>query len=307
MLTVDPMSGEGWPPLFGPFCALMASVTWTLGSAVYGKLSARYSPFAVNFGRTMVSLPLYLIAAWITAPGGFALVTWPQAGWLFASMVSSYAFADALFMMSIRSLGLPGALAIASTYPLWSALAGWLVRGEPIEGWRLVGLVMVVAGSALVILSQRRGEETRRGLDHPGVGVALGLLTSLFWAMNAFAVAQGGQGLPTATANAIRMAIAFVFCPIMGLVMTRRRTGLVLEWSVFLRTVPVFFLESFLGSFFFMYGLTHSPLAVGAALSSLSPVVAVPVSLYFGWERPSAKRILGVVAVVVGACLLVAG
>lgn len=56
-----------------------------------------------------------------------------------------------------------------------------------------------------------------------------------------------------------------------------------------------------------MYGLTHSTLAVGASLSSLSPVVAVPVAIYLGWEAPSLKRIGGVLAVVAGVCLLVAG
>lgn len=248
MLTVDPMSGEGWPPLFGPLCALMASVTWTLGSAVYGKLSARHSPFAVNFGRALVSFPIYLIFAYLTVPESFALVNRVHVGWFLVSMLSSYVVADAFFMISIRSLGLPGALAIASTYPLWSALVGFFYRGETLSRWRLVGLFAVVAGSTLVILSQKRNGEKRRGIDHPGVGVSLGLLTSILWAMNAFAVSQGGRGLPTAVSNTIRMGLAFALCPMLGLAVAGRG-GFFLGWKTFARTVPVFFLESCLGSF----------------------------------------------------------
>jgi drug/metabolite transporter (DMT)-like permease len=82
---------------------------------------------------------------------------------------------------------------------------------------------------------------------------------------------------------------------------------LLLSRSDFLRALPVFAVESCLGSYFYLYGITHTPIAVSASLTSLSPVISVPVAAFMGLEKPTLARSLGVVAVVCGVCLLVAG
>jgi drug/metabolite transporter (DMT)-like permease len=69
----------------------------------------------------------------------------------------------------------------------------------------------------------------------------------------------------------------------------------------------VFFLETCLGSFFYIYGLSHSPLAVASTLTSLAPVLSVPVAIVLGLERFSFVRTLGICLVVLGLCFLVGG
>ncbi|MBS1983024.1 MAG: DMT family transporter [Bdellovibrionales bacterium] len=292
--------------MLGPLLALLSSVTWTIGSAYYGQLSLHRSPFAVNFGRALISLPLFVLVALLTSPEALHQITWHHIGWSTASVVSSYALGDVFFMLSIKSLGLPGALAIGSSYPLWSSLASWLVNGEPMTHTKIFGIVAVVGGTIFVILSQPNREK-RSGaasLSNPIIGIGLGLVTSLFWAANAFSVSKVGTDISAFWGNAIRMAVALVLCPFFGTIFLGPKK-VFLSWLDLRRGLPFFVTESFLGAFFFMYGLTHAPLAIAATLSSLAPVLSVPVALAMGWEKPSFLRVAGVCAVVAGVSLLV--
>jgi len=226
-------------------------------------------------------------------------------------MFASYGMGDVFFLWSTQKIGVASALAIACCYPLWTALAGTLFRQEWLSLQGTAGLLLTVAGVICVILSQKRGV-TSQGPDHPresrprrmlAVGVLFALVTSLFWAVNSYAVAEGGRDLPISVANTIRMLFAlgwsFSLKPLFD-----RRASLLLPMAVLRANAIVFLLESVLGSYFYLYGLTHSTLAVAATLTSLAPVVAVPVSWALRVEKPSLKRTLSVCLVVVGISLL---
>lgn len=290
----------------GPLCAFGSSVTWAIGSALYGKLSAKHSPFTVNFLRAAVAVPFHLILALIFVPASFAMVNLQSLGWMGLSMVSSYILGDALFMKCVSYIGLSASLAIASAFPFWSALVGWLFRGEVLGVERFFGLLLVVAGSVAVI----RGDSKLKTEAVPGLrnrrawGIALAIFTSILWSFNPLAMAEASTILPVLTVNAVRMTFALIVCPLLAVAssgptfLSEARVDIKKHW-------PIFLLEAGVGSFLYVYGASHAPLAVAAALSSLAPVVSVPVSIALNLEKPSGLRIAGVFTVVSGVLLLV--
>lgn len=221
-------------------------------------------------------------------------------------MISSYVLADALFMKAIQYLGLSTALSIASAYPFWSALWGWWVRGEALSAARLLGLVFVVMGSIIVIRAGTPVDIEGKKTKMRKWGLFVALLTSVLWSLNPFALAQAGSELSSFTMNTIRLLFAVMFCPLFAFSASgpaffkEARADFKKYW-------PIFFLESGLGSFFFVYGVTHAPLAVATGLTSLAPVVSVPVALLMKIEKPSAWKIAGVMLVAAGVILLVNG
>ena len=266
--------------------------------------------------RASLSLPFFLAFALAQGPGsGLQDGTAGRAGWLLASVVGSYAVGDALFLASARLLGVPVALAIASTYPLWSALAGIAFLGQSVGPAGLAGVGLVVAGVVTVVRRPRdrtdeegtAGRSSGRG-PHPSghtTGVLLAVATSLFWAVNTFAVARGGEGLPVAAVNTFRMGMAVALLPLVRLVVGGRGTPLFVPALEMRRAWPVFLLESVGGTALFVVGLTRSPLAVAAALTSLAPVLSVPFATVIGRERIGAGALLGIVLVTAGIVLLV--
>lgn len=289
----------------------MSSVTWAIGVSVYAVLARRYSPYMVSVYRAFASLPFYLV--WVLIAGGgfqgaselFAQASTLQIGWLALSVFASYALGDVFFMLSARSLGVPSALAIASTYPLLSAFFGFFYQGEKIGVFGLLGLVAVVGGTAIVILSSEEQANPQR--EKKSLGVLLAFLTSLAWALNTYSVAKGTVGLPTPVANAIRMIATLVFCPVFGRALTVMGPMRFFSRDEIKKYGWAFVLEACLGASFFAYGLSHAPLGIASALTSLAPVLSLPVAVLWGTEIFSWRKSLGVVLVVVGIIFLVGG
>ncbi|MGZ3708156.1 MAG: DMT family transporter [Bdellovibrionota bacterium] len=292
----------------GPLCAFLSSCTWAVGSTTYSRLSRDHSAFAVNFMRAMIALPLFVLVTFITAGGLSAglmqyqsVQTW-QVGWLALSMIASYALGDVLFLWSSLYLGVPAALAIASSYPLLTAVLGKCFLGQELSAVQILGLLMSVGGIVVVILNGPK-IGGKRDYRHLAKGVALAFATALLWATNTFSISKGAVGLTPFVTNTVRMILALLLSAILSLILARGRP-IILPWKTLKGPFLIFAAEAFGGSAFFTYGLSHSPLAIGSTLSSLAPVLSVPLALSLGLEKFSVFRTLGVVLVVTGLYFL---
>lgn len=290
----------------GPISAFMSSVTWSIGTTGYARLSKDYSAFTVSFLRSIVALPLFLISTFVVAGGieegliQLNLVSANHLMWFAISMFASYGFGDVLFLFSTRSLGVPGALAISSIYPLWTALLG-VMQGQNLSGVQTSGLFLTLACVSIVILTTDK--ESKPKNFNLKKGLVLAFLTSLLWALNGYAVNRGAQGLSTSVSNTMRMACAALMTPFFGRLFTPQSSILLPRFEI-KKNIWIFVVEAFFGSMFFTYGLAHSPLAIGATLSSLAPVLTVPVAWIMGTEKPSIIRSTAICGVVIGLSLL---
>ncbi len=303
----------------GLFCAFMSSVTWAIGSASYSKMAKLYSPFRINFTRALVALPLFILAVFLTSglQGGldaylalenrhFALLT--------ISIFCSYALGDVFFLFSAVAIGVPGALALASSYPIGLALIRFFSQGEVLRSVQIIGLIVAVVGIAAVILTDPKKVRDPADLENPNpaiqawmkkksVGIAFGLITAFCWAMNSYTVGMASLELHAAVANTVRMLVAILLIPIFFFV-TNKKLVTPLPFSVLKSMGWVFAMEAFGGSFFFAYGLSHTPMVIGGVLSSLAPVLSVPIAIALRLEKFSWARTLAILLTVSGLILL---
>src|SRR5262249_47189344 len=114
----------------------------------------------------------------------------------------------------------------------------------------------------------------------------------------------GSPGLTVWQCNAIRYVIALVLltAQVQFLRNASPQTRPAVGW---LPLVPAIVIDAFFGSIFYVYGLSHTDLAVGATLSSLAPLLSFPVAIWLGEERWSAARFSAAGATVAGIVLLV--
>lgn len=297
--------------LLGPICAFLSSFTWAVGSTVYSKVSQHHSTASVNFMRALIALPLFALGTFIAAgsfSGGidtFQQVPLTNISWFALSMICSYGLGDSCFLLATQALGVPGALAIASSYPIWTVLAGIAFRGESIAPLQGAGVLVTIAGVVLVILMGQR-THAKSAVKN---GVILAVLASLFWGVNSYSVAQGGTGVSPFAGNTFRMLCALVTTSLIFVSSTKTRPGhlhssLLLPWSVLKPYLWIFVFEAFCGSLFFMYGLANSPLYLGSTLSALAPVLAVPIAVMTKTESLQLGKGVGVLLVVVGVWLM---
>jgi len=265
----------------GPLAALGSSFTWAIGVTFYAKLSRKYSPATVNLTRSLIAFCFFLGV--VLFRNGilfgiqiFAAQEFKVWGWLLASIFSSYVFGDVLFFLATLRIGVPSALAIASSYPIWSAVAGLFFKGEHLGHFQWLGLIATVLGVVLVVSVSQSGPASTK--DKALSGVLLALVTSVLWSVNTYAVSKVGPGLSIEVMNVIRMGYAVLLCPVVGYFYPQARFQWSLSLADFKKYGWVFFFEPICGTIAFAYGLTHSPLGVASALSSLSPVLSAPIA-----------------------------
>lgn len=295
-------------PLLGPLAALASSVTWAYSSTRYAQASRDVGSSRVNLARAICVVPIYLVVTLLQLGGGaFDGVTTPKVGWLFASVLCSYAIADNLFFTAARRLGISTALSIASTYPLWAAVVGAIFGGEPFGPTRAFGTLLCVGGViALVRLGPMSKASRAAGTPHRTdvLGVVLAFIASILWAGNSISVKHGAVGLSVWQANAIRYTIALVL--LCGQVAFARtppaRKAPIAGW---LWLVPAILTDALCGSIFYVYGLSHTDLAVGSTLSSLAPLISVPVAIAVGEEHWSGPRFFAVATTTAGVVVLI--
>lgn len=294
-------------PFMGPIFAFLSSVTWAIGSAQYSRMTEKYSAFQVNFTRVVFALPLFILTAFIMGGGWQGGVDLYQAletkhfAWFTLSVFASYAFGDVLFLWSTQSIGVPSALAIASSYPILTSLLGVIFKGEHILFHQWIGLFLAVAGIVTVILSNSQKSSAQQKMKTKGV--LLALATAICWAINGYTVANGGQDLNPAVANTVRMGltifVVLILCPLI-----EKKSASLLPKKMLFTNAWVFVIEAFGGSMFFVYGLSHSSLVLGITLSSLAPVISVPIAVALRLEKFSITRTFAIIVVAAGLALL---
>lgn len=290
----------------GPLCAFLSAATWAIGGSLYSKLSLTHSSPSINFTRAMVAFPIFVICSVFISlkmqSNIFTAVTSDHVFWLLVSNVSSYALADVLFYASTRILGIPSALAIASSYPLLAALAAWAKDGQTLSTTNSMGLLIVVLSISFIVKmgAPKNEKKTNRYFR----GVLLAFATACFWALNSYSSAKGGSGISPFAANTIRMGTAALLCPIIGFAINKKWNGL-LPLKSLKPYLWIFILESFGGSLLYIYGMANSSIAVGAALTSLAPALSMPVAIALKLEKFSLKKAVAIAFTVIGIWLLI--
>lgn len=302
--------------ILGPLAAFGASLTWVSGSSVYTLLAKKYSASTINLTRAFIAFPLFIIVCLFRMDTILPTIDFHSSLflenliWLIVSVLATYCLGDFLFIWAALSVGYPTSQAVGAIYPLWAAIFGVIFLDQQISLYHYIGILISILGIVAVVYSGRNVKifhesETKSLLKHKSIGVLLALATSVAWAINGFAVHKAGITIPVAFGNVIRMGFAAVVCFAIIKFKRGNKSALFLQWPDFKKYGLIFAVESFGGSFLFLYGMSHTSLALGATLSSLAPVIAVPVAVFMRWERFSLLKSLGILIVVIGVTILV--
>ncbi|HMU37714.1 MAG TPA: DMT family transporter [Pseudomonadota bacterium] len=313
------MNVEQTTTWLGPFFALLSSLTWAIGSSVYARQAGRVGALEVNLTRALCATPMFLVSALVFfGPGSLFTIPARQVGWLSLSVACSYVVGDTLFYLAALRLGTPTALAIASSYPVWSALFGALFLHETLGALRMVGTLLCVAGIIWLVLLQTRNEASTASeravfpttRSTKILGVVLALLTSLCWAGNTYSLRQGGENLPLFVVNSYRYLLASLVLGVAWLKTHKYRPvggQLLRSPKALLGFLPAVLLEAFFGSSIFVYAITHTDLSISAPLTSLAPLFSVPIGVLLKTEPLCARRLAAIVLTVGGIVCLVMG
>lgn len=155
---------------------------------------ADVGPFASAFWRVALALPLlWAWMRWDTGSATGALTLAPGGGALVPILVAGSLFAGDLFFwhLAIIKTTVANATFFATMAPLVTAVAAVLILRERMPRTTLAGLVLCLAGAALILGSSLRVDPDR--LEGDG----LAIVTALFFGLYMVAVKHARRWIPT--------------------------------------------------------------------------------------------------------------
>ncbi len=267
---------------WGQMAALLASAGFSLGPTFY-TMSGR-----VIGSRHTLRMRLLLSTLMLAFMHRILLGVWypslPQGAWwsLFLSGMVGLALADVFLFEAFVRIGPRLSMLVLTLVPVLTTAAAWIRYEERLQPSQLAAMTLVLVGIVWVVGKGKRdqGQEVFQ-VDARGVGLAL--LAAVLGAWSALLAKDGLQqvAMHPVTANLIRMSGGMVPLWLVGLL-----RGAVPDLARRLAQHPrvlAFLLAGTLagpvaGMSLQMYAYQTIPLGLASTLTSLPPVLLLPIS-----------------------------
>lgn len=305
--------------------ALLSACCSAMSSILLSELKGRLSLLQLIRRQTLTA---FVVTAAISAAlGGWRAVDSYQFGLLSASGAAGIIVAGTAYIATIHAVG-PRitALLFSLTSPFTLCL-GYMFLGETISGLQAFGAFLILAGIALAIGVPRRflakgGSKPPMVVPVPSAvplakvpeppktgrllpGILLGTLTAFGQSVGTlFARPAMASGIEPFTAMAIRMGMGAAFFILLAFFGIRDTARQSVEWKSWALVVGAALLGTTLGMAFLMMALRDGKAGVVATLSTITPIVILPMIWLLRREVPSLAAWTGAILAIFGTALI---
>lgn len=291
----------------GEFAALTTAIFWTITALVFEFAGKRVGALIVNLLRLGIGFIFLGLYSWFTR-GLFLPVDASPTAWFWLSLsgLIGLVLGDQFLLHSFVVIGARVSMLIMSLVPLLTALLGWILLGEMLTFHDGLGMVLTLAGIAMVVL-QRNHDQNNFQLSHPikgllfafggAVGQAVGLILSKLGmeGYNAFAATQI-RVITGVIGFAILVFFMRAWPRVLGAIKDRTSLSLITVGAIF---------GPFLGIGFSLLAIQRTSAGVAATIMSIVPVFIIPPSMILFHEKLTAREVFGAFMAVGGVTLLV--
>ena len=299
----------------GEIAALAVSLLWTTCSILFAAAGRRIGALSVNAYRIIMAVGL-LGAAHILR---FGTVVPPasESQWFYLGLsgIIGLALGDFGYFGALVLIGPRRGVLLMALAPIWSAIAAYLILGEVLGAWTIVGIAVTLTGVTMVV-AERENETDENAIPRrrkiygllSGLGGSLGQGIGLVISKYGMMVAAGHDADPLnpLSATLVRMIVAAAFVWVVVVLSGRARAVARArqDAGAVLRTFAGAVSGPFAGVWLSMVAIMYAQAGVAATLMALMPVMVIPVVRIIYGEKTSMRGILGACTAVVGVAIL---
>ena len=305
-------------PYVGELAGLATAVLWAFTSLFFSEAGRRVGSFSVNRTRLLIAVLLY---------GGFSLLTGGQLFplgingeqffWLGLSGIVGLVIGDGCGFKALVMIGPRLATLIYASTPIMTVAIAWLFLGERLNLLNILGIAVTIGGISWVVLERRFQGSNHFNLQpgHPDSGslvkgVLLALVAALGQAAGLVLAKQGmlhaGGTVEPLPAAYIRMAVSLVVIWI--ITAFRGQLG---QAARAMKNGPALGLSAagalfgpFLGVWMSLVAVKYIATGLAATLNSTTPVMILPLIIFWYKEKVTPRATLGAIVTVCGVALI---
>lgn len=284
--------------------ALSAAFLWAFTSYVFTSATNRLGTIQLNIDRMAYASVLLLITI-----GIFGLnteVSFLQIFYLTISGIIGLILGDSFLFRAFQEIGPRLTILVYSSNPAFAAVLAFLVFGETLSIWGILGIVITLFGISLVIMEKNNGRSQHnanfKGLFLAFLG-AIGQAGGLIFAKLAF-----NEGdIHSLVATLVRIGSAVLIMLPIALIFRRYKNPFKLYYNdrksfqlVSIGSV----IGPYLGISLSFIAITNTNIGIASTLLSTVPIVMLPLNYYIYKEKLSYKSIIGAFIAVGGVSIL---
>lgn len=290
----------------GELAALVTAVCWTITAVAFESAGKRIGSLSVNFIRLIIAF--FLIGIYTLISRGMFL-PFDASGsnwlWLFISGLIGFVIGDLFLFEAYVEIGSRISLLIMSSSPPITALAGFLILGERLTFLHIIAIFVTMGGIALVILV-KGGKNNKVQFSHPIKGIIFALIGSLGQAFGLISGKIGMGNYDPFAATQIRIIAAIIgFILVISFKKEWRKVFVSFKdyKAIGYTSIGAFF-GPFIGVSFSLLAVKYISTGIVSTITSISPILIIPVSIIFLKEKVTLKEVMGALISIIGVALL---
>ncbi|MEI6175184.1 MAG: DMT family transporter [Bacteroidota bacterium] len=295
----------------GELAALLTAVFWTVTALSFEAASRRIGSMVVNIWRLIIGFTFLTIFVYFYRGSLLPLDATPRA-WFYLSLsgLIGFVFGDLCLFQAFVVVGARISMLMMALAPPMTAFIGWMVLGETLSWKSWVGMILTMAGIALVVLKRHTAEESNGGrrkvkFNYPLWGILLGLGGALGQAAGLVFSKVGMQGYDSFASTQIRVIAGITGFSLLFFIMRLWKDAfraLTYRKPMLQLTLGAFF-GPFLGVSFSLIAIKYADTGIAATIMALVPVLIIPPSMIIYKEKVTIKEVAGALLAVGGVAM----
>ena len=287
-------------PYWGEICALLSPLAWSIAVILFRKTGEAVSPLVLNFFKSVVALVGFaalLVVTGEVAPegvdgGDYALL-------LFSGLIG-VGLADLFFFMCLNRVGAGRQAIVNTAYSPPIILLSWLLLGERLTVWQLVGVGLILVAVLLV------GKTKGAAGENVVAGVLWGVAACVSQAISIVMVKPFLDDWPVVWTTFWRMLGGVIGTTTM-LAFARaenRQLGQLRQPAVWRVMLPATLIGSLLSQWLWMAGFKYADASVAAALNQTATLFTFVLAVLILHEPVNRRRLAGLACGMGGVALV---
>ncbi len=297
--------------LIGQLLALATAFCWAQNSLIYSYVGKQVSSATTAHIRLWIAFPMILVVHMIfegtLIPQHIPLQAYVLIG---LSGLLGFFVADLFIFSGFVTLGARQTMVIMTTSPIVGAILSWVFYQETLRPIQIAGILLTLLGVVWVVVADgsNKGTNTPRSYAM-GIMAAFGGAITQAMAMVLAKAGMTSYEVSPISANVIRISAGLVGLAVFALVRGGfardfgRFQGKAGQKALFLITLAAI-VGPVLGIILNLQALTMAPVGVVTTLSQTTPIILIPLEIYFMKRPVSRSVVFGTLTAIAGTALL---
>ena len=288
----------------GQLISLSTAFLWAISVVIFEYTGKKLGAHVVNTIRLIYGLLIIGIILWISTGSFFAEAS--RITWIYISISAILGFLVGDFFLFQAFLDIGGRLTLLvySVTPVIGAVIDFLVFGEVLGIFTILGMILTFVGISLAIFSRGREkvkkDHLKRGIIFAVLG-AFGQATGLIFSKLALS-----EGLSAFEITQLRILVGLIGFLI---ILTVQKKLIQLPQSFKLKKASILlFIGSItgpvLGIWTTIYAMQFAPIGVTTTIAQLNTILIIPLSVFIFKEKIALKEIIAACIAFIGVALL---